>query len=1071
VPLNVLTACAGVAKEYPKDAICTAEGLLRHAAAVLPPPAPGSSNSSSSSSSGSRLTALLWEQVERSGFLQHLPGLLDSQVSVLQARMAAGQPSASTTDTLAASLVGTVFHLFGRINDLQPSFLTTHAAGQLSLVPAMQLSVLSWQHVSTALPQLGPQEWMRNLLGASWHGINTGSYAATALLNASSSANQGAGSAENLVAELIAALQQPQQPRASRQTAPVPPVLRAEQTVQCCCLSALMWMLVQFLQTTDTPEPTTPASSSRSSAAAPVGSCSQNPQPSVAGAAAGDRWLPGVLAPSLPAAYGSVLQQLGCSREVGLWLAEWLRTTVEPAPSFVGTPQPDEDGMDVSIAYAHSALVHFDELLDAFTAHKVTPPCKLVPLQATMAAAALQLLLSTPPERLLSLGAKARTVFSLASGFSKQTWGGLQEQTWQQEDRGPAGALTQAREAFQVQAVVAAAVLDKLLGMCRTLADSEGPSTGRGSSSGRSSRRAGRGSSGRASGPGELGDRDLLLQCCESAADALAGGLAVSAEAGVWLRLAADGAETASGCQAAAAQQGSRKLLPVSCGQVCKLLEEFVRLALAAAAAAPPDSSEAASQQFDDVLDAIHIFFDNPWGHTDVSTNGGPLVIPVAAAGDAGSPDALQLQGLLASVLKVYSSIDAPALRSLCDSHLILPMVVNNLIHAAYHVMLPALDSIGGSSSGSIGGGGQPPCAVALPWLVLLGRCCFASAALMQHWRHFLEAGDFESRAHRSWTINEKNIGHNLRHLHCSLDKAVKWLAAAGTVQQLSALGYQPQDLQQQLAAAGPATLWPDSERLDAVTTHRADAESRLRNARAAAGMLRDFEQRLQTAGKALTCFAVPGTCNNPDCVNVSGPSEAQLVRGRSSLCAGCRCARYCTHDPCQRAHWRQHKQVCKALAAAAAAGGGAGAAAAPAATAAAAIGAGVAGAAAPAASDGAVAGGYGGDGDLLTRVLLAGGGGGGSGVGGHAGTHAAAAAGGGGGAGGGSGLADTLAASLQAHGGHAGLLAAALQAGGGGGHTGQAAAAGAGGAPQLTFTPRRVAADTVEVEVNCSIM
>jgi hypothetical protein len=256
----VLTACAGVAKEYPKEAISTAEVLLRHAAVALLPPTPGSS-----SGSGSRLTDLLWDQVQQSRFLQQVPGLLDSQGRVLQERMAAGRPSASTSDTVAASLVGTVFHLFGRIDDLQPVFLPS--AGQQCLVPAMQLSLLCLQHVSTALPKLGPQSWMENQLRSSWHGISDCTYAASQLLEESSSAHQEARAGTGLLAMLQGALQgQPPQPqRASRQTPPVPPVLRAEQTVQCCCLSALVWMLVQFLQTTDAAATPSSASGARTS--------------------------------------------------------------------------------------------------------------------------------------------------------------------------------------------------------------------------------------------------------------------------------------------------------------------------------------------------------------------------------------------------------------------------------------------------------------------------------------------------------------------------------------------------------------------------------------------------------------------------------------------------------------------------------------------------------------------------------------------------------------------------------------------------------------------------------------
>ena len=82
--------------------------------------------------------------------------------------------------------------------------------------------------------------------------------------------------------------------------------------------------------------------------------------------------------------------------------------------------------------------------------------------------------------------------------------------------------------------------------------------------------------------------------------------------------------------------------------------------------------------------------------------------------------------------------------------------------------------------------------------------------------------------------------------------------------------------------------------------------------------VLTELQQHLQSLGGVLTSFAFPHACNNPACSNLSGPSEARLVGGRSCVCAGCLTARYCGRA-CQRANWRQHKPVCKGLAAAAA--------------------------------------------------------------------------------------------------------------------------------------------------------
>uniref|UniRef100_A0A383W307 ATP-dependent RNA helicase n=1 Tax=Tetradesmus obliquus TaxID=3088 RepID=A0A383W307_TETOB len=93
---------------------------------------------------------------------------------------------------------------------------------------------------------------------------------------------------------------------------------------------------------------------------------------------------------------------------------------------------------------------------------------------------------------------------------------------------------------------------------------------------------------------------------------------------------------------------------------------------------------------------------------------------------------------------------------------------------------------------------------------------------------------------------------------------------------------------------------------------------------------------RLLAAADAL-CAALPVSCccNNPDCANLGGPSEQQLVAGRGCVCARCKTARYCC-KACQVAHWQQHRPVCKQLkaartaaAAAAAAAGSGGAAAA----------------------------------------------------------------------------------------------------------------------------------------------
>jgi hypothetical protein len=73
------------------------------------------------------------------------------------------------------------------------------------------------------------------------------------------------------------------------------------------------------------------------------------------------------------------------------------------------------------------------------------------------------------------------------------------------------------------------------------------------------------------------------------------------------------------------------------------------------------------------------------------------------------------------------------------------------------------------------------------------------------------------------------------------------------------------------------------------------------------------YVQQLSTLGVALCAVPHKQSCNNPTCGNVSGPSELHLVKGRSNTCSGCRTARYCSPE-CMRQHWKQHRPVCKAL-------------------------------------------------------------------------------------------------------------------------------------------------------------
>ena len=115
------------------------------------------------------------------------------------------------------------------------------------------------------------------------------------------------------------------------------------------------------------------------------------------------------------------------------------------------------------------------------------------------------------------------------------------------------------------------------------------------------------------------------------------------------------------------------------------------------------------------------------------------------------------------------------------------------------------------------------------------------------------------------------------------------------------------------LAAAGGGSIQQFRQQLEALSAGQQVARAGVSDASLAA-----LVQQLQATGVMLSGIAVPHFCNNTGCMNISAPTEMQLVSGRSCICAGCCIARYCGRV-CQRQAWPRHKPVCKALAAAAA--------------------------------------------------------------------------------------------------------------------------------------------------------
>jgi hypothetical protein len=931
IPRAVLAACSEVmaTQKYQAamSAQCMAALLLCRAAKSLPP-LPDATNLSSSSSrtsrsvrsSGSGLTAMLWEQLEQSGLLQQLPDALIRQASHLQL------PVDQLGDSAELSLHTTnLLKIMHWLRQLHPSFHTVHAAGRQCAGPAMQLGLSSLQYISSTLEKTGRQEWMGLWLHNSWDTASSAAHAArTVLESVINPEDAGARSSSS----------RPQTHQASPCTAgsnsggsqrdAALALLQAEQTTQWACLHTVVTMLMDSVKdvtketgtgsssssstirsrnntssstatSTHNSSPHTAARRNRSptmaasSTSKARASSGQHSQPLSAGNTSEEQWLPAQLAPSMPAAYGSVLEQVGCSREVGLWLALDLKPGNHLNSGEEHGMSPSEVANDV----VAGGMTLCETLLRALL-HFSLFPHMLAPLFMSVSAISLQWLSSMAPDRLLGLQqncmgvcATAARACSLGVYMMKQRHGPQQQEQ-----------LAAARSAFMTanhDAVrLSVVVLEKLLTLCRGLPDSrESGSIGKGASANGAARGSTmmQGSS----------SSSLLTLSCQHIVNLLARACTAWPDTST----AANQSTTA----VAAAAESAPVLQLAQC---CKLLQDCVRLTAAAAAAGGLSSVEA-YMHGRSVFGAVASLLGEARhpSESSVVVYMHQLVAPIAAAGDASSPDAVQLFGLLCSMLKMYNISSSTGSSTGTGAAIATLLAAGAPAKELWEVITLVLGGVSCMLKAAMGNStstGSSACTAALPWLVLLGRCCRAGAVMLQFWQCSLAANASFASSQQLWIDHREDLANLLRQLQSTLARPVQWLATADPVPQLTALGYQPQDVRQQLADAA-----------EAFGALRTDVRAAAADPAAPPALLKTVQEQLLAANTGMASFAIPLACNNPACHNVCGPSEAQLVGGRSCICAGCRTARYCGRV-CQRAAWRQHKPVCKTLAAAAAA-------------------------------------------------------------------------------------------------------------------------------------------------------
>jgi hypothetical protein len=204
-----------------------------------------------------------------------------------------------------------------------------------------------------------------------------------------------------------------------------------------------------------------------------------------------------------------------------------------------------------------------------------------------------------------------------------------------------------------------------------------------------------------------------------------------------------------------------------------------------------------------------------------------------------------------------------------------------------------------------------------LPWLVLFGRCCLLWSIQLQ-WRHKGVAGLPDAAAVRLTPVPADSIMGRLNILSSSDFFFSRGTSRAGAVQQ-PLMSLLLDALQTPLQDAGV------SAQMSALGLDAAAVLSKVVACKAAvdAGSTDQPDgvvAAVKRLAEALCLLPFSRACNQVACFNMAGPSEAQLVQGNNHKCSGCRTARYCGKE-CQTRDWKDHKPVCKALAAAAAAG------------------------------------------------------------------------------------------------------------------------------------------------------
>jgi hypothetical protein len=311
VPCTVLAACCSLITTLQDKpwgpgtfaAVNASSFLIVTAAHDLPTTPTGNSRAN-------KLSVMVKDQIEQSGLLPHLPGLLGKFTQALQACLATGNFS---TSRHIAYQAGTMLVLLQALNTMLgvTACPCPHGATQPLAEPSLELALVSMQYISTALEQIGWQDWMDAWLYETCKAAFPAAASTTIGLagNNRDGSRAGKGTAGEREPSGFASFLHAHTGGVNASC--------ADLTVRWCCLMLLVGTLMPWVAKRTRYAAKGSSSSSSSGARVTAGSGGQDRSQT----STQQHW-PAVaaLADSLPTAYSNMASQLGYSRELVLLL-------------------------------------------------------------------------------------------------------------------------------------------------------------------------------------------------------------------------------------------------------------------------------------------------------------------------------------------------------------------------------------------------------------------------------------------------------------------------------------------------------------------------------------------------------------------------------------------------------------------------------------------------------------------------------------------------------------------------------------------------------------------------------